>query len=69
MAYRHTSADTSMGIAMALFYIVILIGGGIGWILNIVKIVGSISDPITAMFIARAVGVFFFPLGVILGYL
>lgn len=69
MASRHSTADTSTGIVVVMFYLAILIGGGIGWVWNIVKIVGTISEPLTAMFIARAVGVFFFPLGVILGYL
>lgn len=40
-----------------------------GWIANIVKLVEAASDPITAFFIARIVGIFFAPLGVILGYL
>ena len=48
--------------------IVILLGVG-GWIANIVKMIGAVSDPITAFFIARAVGIFFAPLGAVLGYL
>ena len=40
-----------------------------GWIANIVKLIGGMSDPLTAFFIARAVGVFFAPLGAVLGYL
>ena len=41
----------------------------LGWVLNIVKLITTINDPITNMFIARIVGVVFAPLGAILGYL
>ena len=51
--------------AYALFWIAVIVG----YIWNIVKIVGAISDPITTMFILRVVGAFAAPLGVILGYL
>ena len=39
----------------------------VGWIANIVQIVHIISDPITALFIFKCVGVLFAPLGGILG--
>lgn len=51
--------------AYALFWIAVIVG----YIWNIVKIVGAISDPITTMFVLRVVGAFAAPLGVILGYL
>lgn len=47
--------------------IIVLFGAG-GWIANIVKLVHMINDPVTNMFIARAVGVVLFPFGMILGY-
>lgn len=40
-----------------------------GWIANIVKIFSEISDPITGLFILRAIGVVLAPLGAVLGYL
>lgn len=40
-----------------------------GWIANIVKLAGSSFDPITGMVVLRAIGVFFAPLGAILGFL
>ena len=43
--------------------------GIVGWILNIISIVHTVSDPITGLFIARCVGVFAAPLGAILGYI
>lgn len=39
----------------------------IGWVLNIVKLVGA--DSITGMVMARFAGIFVFPLGAILGWL
>jgi hypothetical protein len=47
--------------------ILILLGVG-GWIANIVKLVHMIDGAVTAMFIARAIGIFFAPLGAILGF-
>lgn len=40
-----------------------------GWIANIVKFVGMLDGEVTAMFIARVVGIFALPLGAVLGYL
>lgn len=51
-----------------LIYVLVIIVGGIGWILNIVDIVSMTSEPITGMFILRCVGVLCFPLGAVLGY-
>lgn len=48
------------------FIIMACIGG---WIANVVKIFWIINDPVTGLFIARCVGVFVAPLGVVLGYL
>ena len=45
-----------------------LIAGAVGWVMNIVTIVKMVSDPVTGMFILRCVGIFFFPLGAVLGY-
>ena len=39
-----------------------------GWIANLVKFVAMIGDGVTTLFIARAVGMFFAPLGSILGF-
>lgn len=46
----------------------ILIFTVIGWISNIIKLVGSSFDPITGMAVARIIGVFVAPLGAVLGY-
>lgn len=51
--------------ALVLFLIVAGFGG---WIANIVKFVGMLGGEVTAMFIARIVGIFAAPLGAVLGY-
>jgi len=52
----------------ALVLVAIVFAGIAGWVMNIFDIVAAVSDPITAMFILRCVGIFVAPLGAILGY-
>lgn len=40
-----------------------------GWIANIVKLIGMTIDPLTLEVILRAVGIFVFPLGAVMGFL
>jgi hypothetical protein len=49
-------------------YAVIWLAVAYGYIANIVKIVGSINEPITTMLIFRGIGVIAAPLGVVLGF-
>lgn len=51
---------------VALLIGLLLIGG---WIANVVKIVGAISEPLTGLFIIRCVGVFAAPVGAVLGFI
>ena len=46
---------------------IILAAAG-GWIANLVKFIAMIGDGVTSLFIARAIGMFFAPLGSILGF-
>lgn len=39
----------------------------VGWIMNIVDLVGTSFDPLTAIAVLRVVGIFVFPLGAVLG--
>jgi len=55
------------GFAVVAFF-AIFIAAIIGWVMNVIAIIGALSGPITAMFIARCVGVFAAPVGAILGY-
>ena len=40
-----------------------------GWLLNIGKVLLSLDGGVTAMFIGRIVGIFFAPLGGVLGWM
>lgn len=51
-----------------LLAVALVLAGVVGWVMNISDIVAAVSDPITAMFILRCVGIFVAPLGAILGY-
>lgn len=53
----------------ALFVITLSAAAIFGWIANIVKVVGMVGGEITTMFVARCVGIFFAPLGSILGFM
>lgn len=59
---------TAVELVTTLFMAVVVIGGGIGWAWNIIKIIAAVSDPVTGMFILRCVGAFAFPIGAIVGY-
>lgn len=51
-------------LALSLFLVAVA-----GWMMNLVKFIGSLGDPLTTMFFGRVVGIFVAPLGAILGYL
>ena len=58
------------GFTLMEFVIVLIAVFGVGgWIANIVKLVSMTLDPITALVIVRAIGIFVPPLGAVLGYL
>lgn len=56
------------GIAGSVFFILLIVSAIFGYVLNIVKMVGAIGGEVTAIFIARCVGIFVAPLGSILGF-
>ena len=39
-----------------------------GWVVNIIKIIADVGDPITGLFVLRCFGIIAAPLGAILGY-
>lgn len=53
---------------VAMIYIAFWLAVLVGWGLNISNILSAINLPLTKMFVLQVVGVFFFPLGAILGY-
>jgi len=60
---RTPAPDETFGI----IFVVILLLGAFGWGYNIVKLIGA--DTLTGLEITRIIGIFFAPLGTILGYL
>ena len=50
-------------------YLVLLVAGFAGWVMNIVKLFGESFDPLTGWAIGRVIGVFVAPLGAVLGWL
>lgn len=59
---------TKLSAGPALVVLAVIFFGIAGWVMNIAEILATASDPITAMFILRCVGIFVAPLGAILGY-
>lgn len=57
-----------VGVSLALLYIAAILGGAIGWVLNIVAVVHGLSGPLTTMMVARLVGIPVFILGAVLGW-
>lgn len=59
-------------VALGLFYIAFAAVAAIGWVLNVVALVGMVSDPlstaVTVGAVLRVLGIFFLPLGAIMGY-
>ena len=49
-------------------YIVIWFALFIGWIANIIRLIGDMHDPVTTMVVLRIVGIFYAPFGGVLGY-
>lgn len=56
-----------LGLKWAILAIALLGFGG--WVANIVKLFGMLDGGVTAMFIARGVGIFVAPLGAVLGFM
>ena len=52
-----------------LVWVVVALAGIIGWVINIVKLVGMIGADISAELVIRAVGIFFAPLGAVMGFI
>ena len=57
---------TSLGLLMYLAFVVVIIGG---WVMNLVEIVNYDFASITGMIILRIAGIFIAPLGAVLGWI
>ena len=58
-------ANTTMGVFLYLSLLILLLGG---WVMNLVEIVNYDFASITGMIILRIAGIFIAPLGAVLGW-
>lgn len=54
--------------AFELIIVAVAVLGIGGWVANVVKLVGADFEPLTGLIVARCIGVFFAPLGAVLGF-
>ena len=59
-------ANTTMGVFLYLSLLILLLGG---WVMNLVEIVNYDFASITGMIILRIAGIFIAPLGAVLGWI
>lgn len=53
---------------LAILYFLVLIAIVVGWCMNLVHVIGSLSGEFTTELVVRLVGIPVFPLGVICGW-
>jgi len=56
-------------LVLSVVYFVVLITLWCGWVMNLINVIHTMSDPVTGIFIARVIGVLALPLGGVLGFL
>lgn len=52
-----------------LIVVFVALAGGWGWVWNIIKLCTMGFDPLTGLLVVRAIGIFVFPVGMVVGYL
>jgi competence protein ComGC len=52
-----------------LIFVLLWIAGAYGWVTNIIKLVDTVNDTVTGLFIVRAIGIFVPPLGAVMGFI
>ena len=68
MSYIRLTLGEKFGIVTFLVWLLCMLLGVIGWIMNIMKIVPLLDGGFTPWLIGRLVGIPFFPLGAVLGW-
>jgi len=68
--YNSSGLGAGTGLFIIFLWLISITAGGIGWLWNIIKLVGEVQDStaITAIEVLRGIGIFFFPLGAVLGW-
>jgi hypothetical protein len=61
------SIETGIPVTAVLLWLAVIITGVVGWVLNIVKLMGMTLDAVTIELVLRGVGIFVAPLGSIMG--
>lgn len=51
-----------------LIWLTIVVGVGIGWVMNIIAVIHADFSHITGLLVVRVIGIFVPPLGAVLGY-
>lgn len=64
----YKSKETYLGLGGALFGIGFMLVFMVGWIMNIVKVIGLNFDAITGEHVIRIAGIFLAPVGGVAGY-
>lgn len=64
-------SNTGVGFMLAWvgIWLVVAVVAMTGWVMNIFKLIEVINDPISGMFVMRAIGIVAAPLGAVLGFL
>jgi len=52
-----------------LIFLMVWVLGTVGWIANIVKLIGMDLEPLTMLLVLRVIGVIAAPLGAVLGFI
>lgn len=61
-------ADDILAGAVVVGFVGLMLAGVAGWVLNIVKIAGALSEPLTLLLVFRLLGVIALPIGCVLGW-
>ena len=61
------SIETGIPVTAVFLWLVVIVTGVVGWVLNIVKLMGMTLDAVTIELVLRGLGIFVAPLGSIMG--
>jgi len=61
------SIETGIPVTAVFLWLAVIVTGIVGWVLNIVKLMGMTLDTVTIELVLRGLGIFVAPLGSIMG--
>lgn len=68
MRFVNHDWPTFLAVTWVVFWLLVVAGLGLGWVLNIVALAHMQIPPFTGLLILRVVGIFIPPIGGIVGY-